>query len=248
MKAVPAKLGASPKQIKTLGVLGLILIGVFVYNYRSSGPDQAASSPTASRTALNPAAPIPLAQRGAPPLPMPSQGTPSRGANRQVQDFRPSLKLPEGTDVSKIDPTLKLDLLAKLQKLEMAGGARSIFAFSQPPAPPPPKIDPIKPGPTVITNANPGGGPDPNKPAAPAAPPPPPPIPLKFFGYANTPRGGARRAFFLDSTGDEIFVAGENDMIRNRYRIIRIGVNSAVVEDTTNKNQQTLPLVEELAG
>ena len=34
-------------------------------------------------------------------------------------------------------------------------------------------------------------------------------------------------------------------MIKNRYKIIRIGVNSAVVEDTTDKHQQTLPLEEE---
>ena len=43
-------------------------------------------------------------------------------------------------------------------------------------------------------------------------------------------------------------MAGENDLIHNRFKIIRIGVNSAVVEDTTNKNQQTLPLIEELPG
>ena len=72
------------------------------------------------------------------------------------------------------------------------------------------------------------------------AKPPTPPIPLKFYGYVNNARGGTRRAFFLD--GDEIFVAGENDLIRNRYKIIRIGVNSAVVEDTTDKHQQTLQL------
>ena len=53
-----------------------------------------------------------------------------------------------------------------------------------------------------------------------------------------------RRAFFLD--GDDILVAGENETVKNRYKIVRIGVNSAVVEDTTNKNQQTLPLIEEL--
>ena len=58
--------------------------------------------------------------------------------------------------------------------------------------------------------------------------------------------GAAKRAFFLD--GEDIVVAGENDVIRNRFKIIRIGVNSAVVEDTTNKIQQTLPLVEELPG
>jgi hypothetical protein len=48
--------------------------------------------------------------------------------------------------------------------------------------------------------------------------------------------------------GDDIFVAGENEMIRNRYKIIRIGISSAIVEDITNNNQQTLPLIAELAG
>ena len=73
---------------------------------------------------------------------------------------------------------------------------------------------------------------------------PPPPIPLKFFGYST--RGSVKHAFFLD--GDDIDVAGENDLIKNRYKIIHIGVNSVVVEDTQLKNQQTLPLIEELAG
>jgi hypothetical protein len=43
-------------------------------------------------------------------------------------------------------------------------------------------------------------------------------------------------------------VAGENETIKNRYKIIKIGVNSVVVEDTQNKHEQTLPLIEELAG
>jgi hypothetical protein len=87
---------------------------------------------------------------------------------------------------------------------------------------------------------------------APVVPPKPviPPIPLKFYGYVSESGGvipgAAKRAFFLD--GEDIVVAGENDVIRNRFKIIRIGVNSAVVEDTTNKNQQTLPLIEELPG
>ena len=54
--------------------------------------------------------------------------------------------------------------------------------------------------------------------------------------------------YVFDDQSDDIFVAGEDEMIRNRYKIVRIGVNSAVVEDTTNSNQQTLPLIEELAG
>lgn len=62
----------------------------------------------------------------------------------------------------------------------------------------------------------------------------------------NAPRGATKRAFFAD--GDDIFVAGENEMIRNRYKVVRIGINSAIVEDITNNNQQTLPLIAELAG
>jgi hypothetical protein len=39
-------------------------------------------------------------------------------------------------------------------------------------------------------------------------------------------------------------------MIKKRYKIVRIGVTSAVVEDTEFKsnNQQTLPLEAEMAG
>ena len=34
-------------------------------------------------------------------------------------------------------------------------------------------------------------------------------------------------------------------MIKNRYKVVRIGIKSAVVEDTTNHNEQTLRLPEE---
>jgi hypothetical protein len=43
-------------------------------------------------------------------------------------------------------------------------------------------------------------------------------------------------------------VAGENDVIGSHYKILRINANSAIVEDTATKNQQTLPLIEELPG
>lgn len=246
MKALPAKLGAQRKQVAILGGLVVTLIVVYLINRTPSVPDGAVPS---SQTRATPSLPNPLGPRTVPqtpmPGPMPAQRTAARGGARSVEDFRPSLKLKEGTDVSRIDPTLRLDLLAKLQKIPMEGGSRSLFEFSQPPAPPPPKVT-IKPGPQV-TEVKPKapGTESEGKPATPPAPP----IPLKFYGYANTARGGGpRRAFFLDANGDEIFVAGENEMIRNRYKVIRIGVNSAVVEDTTNKNQQTLPLEAELAG
>jgi hypothetical protein len=142
-------------------------------------------------------------------------------------------------DVSRIDPTLKLDLWSKARQVSVEGGARSLFEFYTPPPPPPvPKPAPIVPKPPTAAElkaAELAKGPPP--------PPPPPPIPLKFYGYSGALRSTVRRAFFLD--GEDIVQAGENETIRNRYKIVRIGVNSAVVEDTVAKNQQTLPLAEE---
>src|SRR5260370_39474459 len=87
------------------------------------------------------------------------------------------------------------------------------------------------------------GPPAPPPPAPPVAPAPPPPIPLKFYGYVNAAMQGPKPAFFLE--GDDIHVVKEGDMVKRRYRIVRIGVNSAGVEDTTNKSHQTLQLYEQ---
>ena len=37
-------------------------------------------------------------------------------------------------------------------------------------------------------------------------------------------------------------------MVKRRYKVVRIGVNSVVMEDTQFSNTQTLPLQEEAAG
>lgn len=41
-------------------------------------------------------------------------------------------------------------------------------------------------------------------------------------------------------------MAAEGDTVKDRYKVVRFGVNSVVMEDTANQNQQTLPLVEEV--
>ena len=239
MNLIPTGLGADRKRLVILGGLVVLLVAVYFINRT---PDSGAPQPQAASNAPN----DPLALKRLPSTsatPMPQQRQTARRSETSIEDFKPSLKLPEGADVSRIDPTLKLDLMAKLRDVPFEGGERSLFDFGAAPKPkaPPPPVQPIKPASPPPTTAE-------APPAPPVAPvkPPPPPIPLKFYGYVNASRGGSRQAFFLD--GDDIFVAGENDMIRNRYKIVRIGVNSAVVEDTTNKNQQTLPLIEELPG
>ena len=79
------------------------------------------------------------------------------------------------------------------------------------------------------------------KPPEPPAAPVAPPIPLKFYGFVSATE--AKRAFFLD--GDDIVVAREGDVIKKRYKVMRIGLNSAIVEDEQFKSQQTLTLVQE---
>jgi hypothetical protein len=172
------------------------------------------------------------------------------GGNSEA--FRPSLKPKDGVDVTRTDPTLRLDLLAKVREVALEGGSRSLFDYSPAPAPPTPAVDPIKvppPGPV-----GPQLPPTPTTPAVPAKAveppkPPPPPIPLKYYGFgAGKPAEGPRRGFFFsgdNQTGD-IYVAAEGETVKDRYKVIRFGVNSVVMEDTTNQSQQTLPLVEEL--
>ena len=237
---LPAKLGAEPKKLAALVGLVVLLGGVYWFNRTTSGdPQQASAAPSAAPAPIR-TLPVPQTAKSASAAAARAGSVAgARGSN--IADFKPTLKLADDADVSRIDPSLHLDLLARVRGVGAEGGARSLFEFSQPPPPPPPKVKPIVPTSVAVTPV----APEPPKgPPEPPKPPPPPPIALKYYGYAGTTRAGARRAFFLD--GDDILVAGENETLKNRYKIIRIGVNSAVVEDTSDKNQQTLPLVEEL--
>lgn len=161
---------------------------------------------------------------------------------------KPTLKPKKDEDIdrTKIDPTLHVELLAKLKNVQVEGSTRSLFDIGATPLvaaavnqPEPKKIIPDKFY-------------GPMRPPPPPPPPPDPtapPIPLKFYGFVNHAKGPVKRAFFLD--GDDIVIAAEGDMIKKRYKIVRIGINSAVVEDTQFKGkntQQTLPLVAELEG
>lgn len=239
MKVMPSKVGAERKQLVILAGLAVIAAVVFWINHSPDGPPAGAAAPAApTRAESTTSATAPPTAASLTPMP-PKRGGVDRRAEETIEDFKPTLKLPEGTDVSRIDPSLKLDLIARLRDIPLEGGTRSLFEFGPEPAPPV-HVNPVKPktpppGATATAEAG--------TPAAPAKPAVPP-IPLKFYGYES--QGRSKRAFFLD--GEDIVVAGENETIRNRYKVVRIGVNSAVVEDTTNQTQQTIPLVEELPG
>jgi len=232
MNVIPSKVGADPKKIAVLA--GLVALAGFAYFYNSNSGGGSGSAPVSR----SPAATSAIAP-----------GSVARSSFRVVQqtagstrEFRPTLK-PKNVDTANIDPTLRLDLLAKLQTVGVESGTRSIFEVG---AAPPEEIKVKEPDKIAI--ARPFAGPMQPKPAEPAPEPKAPPIPLKFYGFVNKTKVGDKRAFFLD--GEDIVIAGEGDMIKKRYKIVRIGINSAVVEDTEFKsnNQQTLPLEAEVAG
>jgi hypothetical protein len=248
------KLGTeNRKKVAFLAVLTLVA-GYLVYSNVFSQPDRGDAPPAQEPARAGPGGTSPA-------LPVP-EGTPGRDTSRteatrapdsnrsasgaRNEEFHPVLhsKRPEDRiDPMTIDPILRLDLLAKVQGVELSGGSRNLFQYSTPPV----KVEPLKgPEPKVIPR--PGSpvvqaGADPAKPAM---PPPPPPINLKYYGFATARNNGRKTAFFLD--GDEISVAAEGDTVKKRYRVVRIGVNSVLMEDTESKRQQSLPLTEDQPG
>jgi len=234
----PSGTGMEPKRMAVLGVLLLVLV---YFLWPSSNPGEVAQP---GPHAHGVTAPPPIAQYAGGPAELRDRGRRSNVSERDdsMEEFRPSLRKVRlaNTDPSRIDPTLRLDLLAKLQNVKLEDDQRSLFEASDTP-PPPKAIGDVR----ILAKGpiRPMGPVHPMPPPGPPMPPPPPPIPLKFYGFVNPSSAGDRRAFFLD--GDDILVAGEGDVVKKRYRILRIGVNQALVEDTQFKNQQKLDLVAE---
>ena len=243
------KLGAEPKKIAILGGLLLVAAVVAYFNYFSGDSDSKAPSKPAFEpyqvATVKPAAPA-----AAPPVRTP-EAVISRDDRRRAKanvlasefSFRQGTEPgEEKPDPSAIDPTLRLDLLSKLQQVEAPAALRNIFQYGSAP-PPPAAVVPLPAHPPTIALG--ARGPQ----AAPQAPgpPPPPPVPQapqitwKYYGYKVSKADGRKQAFLLD--GEEIIIAGENDAMKaGRYKVVRIGVNSITIEDTQFKSEQTLQL------
>jgi len=234
--------GADRKRLIILGVL----LAIAAYFYFSGGSPSGSSTTSPQRPSgvLGPATSPRIAARQAS-----RSGRGQSKSFRNAGEFKPSLKRDkdEQIDRSSIDPTLHLDSLTRLKSVKLEGGSRSIFDFGQ--AAPAAVVAAKEPDKIIPQHWYFKGPVQPPAPVAKVDPPkpPPPPIPLKFYGFVNQTKAGIKRAFFLD--GEDIIVASEGELVKKRYKIVRIGVNSAVVEETQFENhQQTLPLVEEVTG
>jgi hypothetical protein len=130
------------------------------------------------------------------------------------------------------EPQLRLDLLEKLQKLEYSGAHRNIFsAVALPPQLTPEQIRKRDHQyPTVMH------------------PPPPPPVevPAQFFGYASMPSSPRRLAFFLN--GEDVIVVQEGSVFLSRFRLDKIGNDSADVEEISSGRHATVQLVQPPPG
>jgi hypothetical protein len=126
------------------------------------------------------------------------------------------------------NPSLRLDLLESLRKVEYTGRHRNIFSEIAPP----PVLTPAE-----IQKRN-----EAMHPQVVSGPPPVPPVQvnLKFYGYVDDPRTGNRRAFFTN--GDDIFIAGIGDTLENRLRVVRIGNDSVELEEISSQRHTTLAI------
>ena len=167
---------------------------------------------------------------GPAPAAAPSAGIPSAEPAaptvraRFVTEGKRSLRKAARAPLS-IDPTLRYDWLKASEDTKYEGDARNIFMSQA----------------EIPTPVAPAGEKEKEAAKGPPPPPPPPPINLKFYGFASR-QGEAKRVFL--SQGEDVFIAGEGDIVDRRYKILHIAPTSVEVEDVLYNNRQTLPLTQ----
>jgi hypothetical protein len=229
------KLGADKNKLIILGALVAIILVVLYINLFAGGSDSAPGpAPTATPVAVNTP---PVGAPVATPLPDTRRRT-TRPSSGEIK-FRQGFARPEDRpDPATINPTLRLDLLAKVQNVEPGGAMRNLFQYGSAPPPAVPIALPKDVPKIAINKQTPVTAPPP-----PGPPPPPraPPMTFKYYGYQVAKTDGLKEAFLLD--GDDIILAKENETVKSgRYKVVKIGVNSITIEDTQFKSEQTLQL------
>jgi hypothetical protein len=168
------------------------------------------------------------------------------GASRSRGDeFHPSLRSKrkeDQIDPLTVDPTLHLELLAKVQTVKLDGGQRNLFQFGE-------AVRLAGDEPKIVPKREAMGPYPPAPPAPPPPPPPPPPMPpvtIKYYGLATKRIDGKKTGFFLDD--QDIILATEGMTVKKRYKIKRINAESVVLEDLEFKREQSLKIAEDAGG
>lgn len=171
---------------------------------------------------------IPMSTESSAPGSSAEAGAPTSAPRAAQKRSKPGKK----QKVQNLDPTLRLDLLAASEKTEYQGNGKNIFVSSAEDVVIP---KPIAPGHSDGGTENPIIYTPPN-------PAPAPPIPLKFYGFASSP--GEPKRIFL-KLGEDVFVAGEGEIVDRRYKVIRISATSVEIQDVVNSGPpQSIPLTQ----
>jgi hypothetical protein len=128
-----------------------------------------------------------------------------------------------------LDPTLRLDLLASSEQTVYEGSGRNIFVSRAE------EVHIPVPGGTGVTDVK-----KPDVYPGPPQIPPAPPIPLKFYGFASSV--GEPKKIFL-KMGEDVWVAGEGEIVDRRYKVIQITPTSVSIQDMVYSSPpQNIPL------
>jgi hypothetical protein len=200
---------------------GLIAIAVALFWYNSRGDDETSTRPVGGN-------PLPTT---APRVPL----RPHTVVRREVKtnaDRGNALRLrPIDATRGDVDPTLRLDLLTRLQAVKPEESRRSLFE--------------VGPAPTTAAETLVSNAPIlPPKPLDPATVNTPPAIdiPLQYYGFVKGGENGeSSRGLFLD--GDNVLVASEGELLKQRYLVVELTPISARMEDVQVKQGKMLPVV-----
>ncbi len=123
------------------------------------------------------------------------------------------------------DPSLRVDLLARIQNEHYNGERRNIF--SEEPLPPPPEVVAQQKAADAQRAAT---------------PPPPPPltIPATFYGIVTDPATGESRACF--SNTDHVYILPVGGILLHQFRVVKIGPNSVDLQEVSSGRSTTLTL------
>jgi len=219
--------GVDPKFI--LGGLLAVALLVFYLNSRSSSENS--SGNTADTRSATPA----IAYPGT------SGAKTVRRRNRDAAYDRGTLRIrPVDASRGDVDPTLRLDMLARLQTISADTPGRSLFEVGPAAAVPSPEAvaklnAKIEPAPLPA----PSGPPPPDAPVTPQAN-----IPLRYYGYVKA-AGAHQHNQGLFMSGDNVVVALEGEKIEQRYLVMELTTTTARMEDTQIRQGQVLMLVPE---
>ena len=227
------KIGAERNKVILLAIVSGIA-AYTVYSQLFSGP----AAPPAPRPAPQ-AAQAPETTRPQRKQAAPAGRTLTRGGN-----FRPVFGTgadDEPLDPMIVDPTLRTDLWTRVKSVEFNGVERDLFRFGErkPEVAPPDPEKVAEAQKRLVAAQTAQKKPEPSA-ATPQSARKAPPINFKYYGFASASGSPKKRAFLL--AGEEVLIGAEGDVFKKRYKIIRIGLNSIVVEDMQFEDQQELKL------